>query len=111
MTEILHRPGTPGEPHPEAAGLVVSPLANGLSAGRHPPEGTDQEEVLVADVRFGLTPSQMVDHKLAALLGAGHLACARAALGRYVRQMAGSREGAAPTPHADVSAADATFEG
>jgi len=54
------------------------------------PEVADQEEVLVADIRFGLTPSQMVDHKLAVLLGACRLGlCARAVGTQHVRRMVG----------------------
>jgi hypothetical protein len=105
MTDILHRLVSQGERQPEAAGLVVFPLANCPSSRSIPPEVADQEEVLVADVRFHLTPSQMVDHKLAVLLlGAGCLATrARVALGQHVRRMAGSREGTGPAHYSDVT--------
>jgi hypothetical protein len=83
---------TPADPR-ESAGENVPPSVS-LCAGDGQAE---QEESLVADARCGLTPSQMVDRKLAGLLGTGGLAPAAGAAGQQeARRTSGAREGAGP---------------
>jgi hypothetical protein len=48
------------------------PAAPPLGPEEAAPAWAEPEEVLVADARHGLTPAQMVDQKLLALLGGGH---------------------------------------
>jgi len=53
---------------------------------------TEPDEVLVADVRGAMTPSQMVEQKLLALLGTGHPGLFAQAVGRphRTRSMGGA---------------------
>ena len=86
----------------EDAGATLCPTPERPGAGPHvakaPAAGThEQEETLVTDARSGLTPSQMVDRKLALLLGLHCLTTAAEAAGvKHGRRTSGSREGAGP---------------
>jgi hypothetical protein len=73
--------------------------------------GEAEQESLVVDPRSGLTPSQTVDRKLAALLCAGLIAPAAGAEQQHTRRASGSREGAGPAHSLDSAlgqAAEAT---
>lgn len=52
--------------------LVQHSLHHHLTASELAPASLEPEEVLVADARCGLTPIQMVDQKVMALLGSNY---------------------------------------
>lgn len=96
MTKMLIDEGIRAEPAPRPReGTGGAPR---LASVRLPAdEGrAEQEESLVTDLRSGLTPSQMVDAKLAVLLGATQRPVGGAARGQQVRRTSGSREGTGP---------------
>jgi hypothetical protein len=104
MTKTLDR-GTIGT-GPEPATVSLPRENAGKNLCLTPPrrcvgeeDEPEQEESLVADARSGLTPPQMVNEKLAALLGAA--SGAEDASGDLdVRRTSGSREGAGPAHRA-----------
>jgi hypothetical protein len=52
--------------------LVEHPLHQQLTTAETAPASVEPEELLVIDARWGLTPAQMVEQKLLALLGSNY---------------------------------------
>jgi hypothetical protein len=81
---------------PEPARVVLGDGLVGVPPSDAEEAGADLEEALVPDVRGGLTPAQMVERKLRALLHGGNPGLSMQATGRVDDPSERSRRGGPP---------------